>query len=103
MYKNQGGRHYWFAENLIKHGYKPTIFCASTIHNSDENINTGKKKYIIKIINEIPFVFIKTPAYKGNGIQRIMNITAFYRNLFPVAKEYAKLNSKPDIILASLV
>jgi glycosyltransferase involved in cell wall biosynthesis len=103
MYKSSGGRHYWFAENLIKQGYKPTIFCASTVHNSDENINTGKQKYIIKIINEIPFVFIKTPVYKGNGIQRIRNIISFYRNLFSVAKEYARLNSKPDIILASSV
>jgi len=103
MFIDKSGRHYWFAENLIKHGYKPTIFCASTIHNSDENINTGKQKYIIKEINEIQFIFIKTSAYKGNGIRRIGNMIAFYRNLFPVAKEYAKLNSKPDIILASSV
>ena len=25
-YFNKGGRHYWFAENLIKSGYQPTIF-----------------------------------------------------------------------------
>ena len=41
-YKNHGGRHYWFAENLIREGYEVTIFCASTIHNSNENMIGGK-------------------------------------------------------------
>jgi glycosyltransferase involved in cell wall biosynthesis len=103
MYKNSGGRHYWFAENLIKKGYNPTVFCASTVHNSSVNIDTGNNKYASDAVNGIKFVFIKTSVYKGNGIQRIKNMIAFYRNLFPVAKEYAKLNSKPGIILASSV
>ena len=36
MFNDKAGRHYWFAENLIETGYNPTIFCASTIHNSNE-------------------------------------------------------------------
>jgi len=103
MFKDKAGRHYWFAENLIKRGYKVTIFCASTIHNSNENIGTENKKYKIENINSIPFVFIKTPSYKGNGIQRIKNMFCFYRNLFPVATDLIKLYGKPDIILASSV
>lgn len=27
-YFSGGGRHYWFAENLIKRGYERMIFCA---------------------------------------------------------------------------
>ena len=103
MYKDHAGRHYWFAENLIKHGYSPTIFCASTVHNSTENIDVGNKKYTSDTVNDIPFVFVKTPSYLGNGRQRIMNMVAFYNNLFSVAKEYAKIHCKPDIILASSV
>jgi glycosyltransferase involved in cell wall biosynthesis len=103
MYKNQGGRHYWFAENLIKHGYKPSIFCASTIHNSDEKIDTEKQKYIIKIINKIPFVFIKTPFYKKNGFKRIINMLVFYFRIFNVTKIISSSSGKPDIILASSV
>lgn len=103
MFKDQGGRHYWFAENLIKEGYNPTIFCASTVHNSNENIDTGNNKYTSDTVNGIPFVFVKSPSYEGNGKQRIKNMIFFYKNLFPVAKEYAKRNGKPDIILASSV
>ncbi|MGI6145772.1 MAG: glycosyltransferase family 4 protein [Peptococcia bacterium] len=100
---NKGGRHYWFAENLIKNGYKPTIFCGNTQHNSDNIINISKGKYITKTVANIPYVFVKTVAYKGNGFQRIKNIYTFYKNLFLVAKEYAQKYGKPDVILASSV
>jgi glycosyltransferase involved in cell wall biosynthesis len=103
MYKDKAGRHYWFAENLKKQGYSPTIFCASTVHNSNENIDTGRQKYTTNTINGIDFVFVKTPKYIGNGRQRIKNMISFYKNLFSVSKEFAKKNGKPDVILASSV
>lgn len=103
MSRDQAGRHYWFAENLIKRGYNPTVFCASTIHNSNKNIDTGIQKYTTDSINSIPFVFVKTPDYMGNGKARIKNMISFYRNLFPVARQYAELHGRPDVILASSV
>ncbi|HAS91460.1 MAG TPA: glycosyltransferase WbuB [Clostridiales bacterium] len=103
MYKDQAGRHYWFAENLIKAGYSPTIFCASTIHNLNENLDTAGNKYISYNLYGIPFVFIKTPKYNGNGKERIKNIISFYLNIFPVSKAYSSVCGKPDIILASSV
>ncbi|WP_394238245.1 glycosyltransferase family 4 protein [Niallia oryzisoli] len=103
MYRDQAGRHYWFAENLRKLGAKPTIFCASTFHNSNGKIDIGADKYASEQVNDIPFVFVKTPDYKGNGRSRIWNMVSFYRNLFPVARHYAKRVGKPDVILASSV
>ncbi|MFC4402973.1 glycosyltransferase family 4 protein [Gracilibacillus xinjiangensis] len=103
MYKDQAGRHYWFAENLVKQGYKTTIFCASTVHNSSEAIDTGSKLYTSDDINGIPFVFVKTPKYIGNGKQRIINMFSFYKNISSVSKEYAEQYGKPDVILASSV
>lgn len=103
MYKNKGGRHYWFAENLIKEGYDSTVFCANTYHNKSEFIDTGKKKYVIDILNGIPFVFVKTTTALGNGLDRVKNIGLFYWNLRSVAKAYAKEHGKPDVIIASSV
>jgi glycosyltransferase involved in cell wall biosynthesis len=99
----KGGRHYWFAANLHKNGYNPTIFCANSRHNRTDIVDTDNKKYINKKTDNIPYVFIKVPAYKRNDIKRIFNMFSFYRNLFPVSKEYAKINGKPDVILASSV
>lgn len=103
MYFNKGGRHYWFAEKLIKHGYEPTIFCASTRHNSDYEIKLENKKYTITNTNGIQFVFVKTTKALGNGIDRIKNMLLFYKNLFPITKKYIKKYGKPDIILSSSV
>lgn len=103
MYKNHGGRHYWFAENLIKQGYKATIFCANTYHTKTEYIDTGNKKYVTDNDNYIPFIFVKTTPALDNGISRVKNMVLFYFNLFSAVKAYAKTNHKPDIILASSV
>lgn len=103
MYFNEGGRHYWFAENLIKQGYEPTIFCANTRHNSNDVIELDGKLYSTDNKDNIPFVFVKTPEYKGNGKSRILNMVSFYKNLFPIAKKYAKEDGAPDVILASSV
>lgn len=103
MYRNKGGRHYWFAENLIKEEYDATVFCANTYHNKSEFIDTGKKKYAKDISNDIPFVFVKTTIALGNGLDRVKNMGLFYWNLFSVAKSYAKEHGKPDVIIASSV
>ncbi|SES88294.1 Glycosyltransferase involved in cell wall bisynthesis [Oceanobacillus limi] len=100
---NKGGRHYWFAENLIKNGYEPTIFCANTRHNSNDVIHIDHGKFASKVSDTIPFVFVKTSPYHDNGIDRIKNMLSFYKNLFPVAKEIANQYGKPDVILASSV
>lgn len=103
MFINRGGRHYWFAKDLITQGYNATVFCANTYHNKTDVIDTGDKKYINKMVDEIPFVFVKTIPTLGNGKDRVKNMLMFYKNLFPVAKAYAKLDGKPDVILASSV
>lgn len=103
MYFTEGGRHYWFAENLLKEGYELTIFCANTRHNSDDVIELNGDLFLIDSKEKIPFVFVRTPEYKGNGKSRILNMVSFYKNLFPVSKKYAKEYGKPDVILASSV
>ncbi|WXR63026.1 glycosyltransferase family 4 protein [Peptostreptococcaceae bacterium AGR-M142] len=103
MFFDQAGRHYWFAENLIKQGYKPTIFCASTNHFEDNHIDTKGSRYLLDSVNNIPFVFVNAPKYKGNGKKRVLNMISFYKGLFKTAKEFAELNGKPDVILASSV
>lgn len=98
-----GGRHFWFAENLIKKGYKPRIFCASTIHNSDINLISGPDTYTEDSAKDIPFVFVKAPNYKGNGISRVRNMLAFFFGLFSVTKKIGHKYGSPDVIIGSSV
>lgn len=103
MFFNHGGRHYYFAKYLLQKGYDVTIFCASTVHNSDKNIEITSGKCKTDAVDSIPYVFVKTPPYAGNGMKRIKNMVTFYRNLFPVTKKYAEKYGRPDVILASSV
>ena len=103
MYRDQAGRHYWFAEQLLKEGYEATVFCASTYLNGEYAVNLHGKKSECRELNSIPFVFVNTITSQGNGIARVRNWYLFYKNLFPAAKAYAAAHGRPDVILASSV
>src|SRR5699024_11190954 len=76
-------------------------FAASYLHFSDENLITGNQDYILDDKTEIPFVFIKTPSFSGNGIGRVFNMVAYYKNLLKVSKKLNKDGLIPDLVLAS--
>lgn len=103
MFFNKGGRHYWFAEILNSRGHKTAIFCANTRHNSNDVVPINSGKFITKDLDGIPFVFVKTPSYNGNGYKRVINMLVFFKNLFNVSKKYAESTEKPDVIIASSV
>ncbi len=103
MYFDKAGRHYWFAKKLEEMGHEVTVFCATTILNKQDTIDTGDKKWNLKQDEKTSFVFVRCPQSIGNGIERIKNMMAFYFNLRPVCKEYALRSCKPDIIVASSV
>ena len=60
MYRDKAGRHYWFAQQLNKRGYDVTVFCSTTLVNGEELLNTGEEKLVVKEMDGIPFVFVKT-------------------------------------------
>lgn len=103
MFEDRAGRHYWFAEHLLSSGYKVSVFCATSFLNGDREIDTRGRKFIIKKVNNIPFVFVKTIPSQGNGLARVRNWALFYKNLFPVTKILAWKYGKPDVIIASSV
>lgn len=102
-YFDQGGRHYNFAKFLAAAGYEPVIFCATTIHNSSRQVNTGGALWTEKTDSVCPYVFVKARPYTGNGKQRVLNMVDFYQGVKTAAREYAKVHGKPNIIYASSV
>lgn len=105
MLFDKGGRHYWFSKYLERNGYSPVVFCANAKHGAKEQWVESNALWEEKTADEIrtPFVYVKARLYSGNGKQRILNMFDFYRNVQKAAKEYAGLNGKPDVILASSV
>lgn len=93
-------RHYKFAQNLLEK-HNVTIFAASTIHNSDENMIKDKSKYLHLNFGNVPFIFIKCCDYYGNGAKRIKNMFDYAIGLLSVSKKFDV--KKPDIVYASSV
>lgn len=92
-------RTYNFAKFLLEKGHKTTIFAASTVHNSNINLITNKKIYKEETIEDIKYVYLKTNHYKTNGMDRVINMVQYAKQLFKVTKFF----NKPDIIMASSV
>lgn len=99
-----GGRHFWIAENLKLDGYDPVVFGCNEKHNGvgsyfDDTV-LWQERYSS---SGVKFVPIKSSQYEGNGFSRVKNMIVFAQNLKKTAKEYAKKYGKPDVIYASSV
>lgn len=100
---SQGGpsRHYFFTRNLIARGYNVRVFTSSAIHNSDINMIDPSDKSLFKEVemDGVIYTYIKSGAYKGNGVKRVMNMLTFSRRIMKIWQHFKQ--EKPDVIYAS--
>ncbi len=97
-----GTRHFDFAKELNKRGYKITIF-ASSFHYSllKETKEYNKKLYTEEVYEGVRFIWIKTFPYKKNDWRRVINMLSYSARVYNIAK---KLDiEKPNIIIGSSV
>lgn len=104
-YFDKGGRHYNFVKYLKQSGYEPVVFASNAKHGKAGTYFPDAGLWQEHMAEEIgvPFVFVRSRTYEGNGKQRVLNMIDFYRNVKKTAREYAKQYGKPDIIYASSV
>lgn len=97
-----GTRHYDFAKELLKRGHKVTIVASSFHYSKYQEMKEYKnKEFLLEAIDEVDFIWIKTPPYIGNGLSRVKNMLSYSSQ---VLKIVPKLNlKKPDIIVGSSV
>ena len=90
-------RHYYFSKYLREKGHDVKIFTSSKIHNTDINMIQDNHLYLEKDMDGVPYTFVKTSDYKGNGIERIINMLQFPIRIWRVCKKF----EKPDVIYTS--
>lgn len=90
-------RQTYFAKHLMALGHTVTIFAASTVHNSDKNLITGKDRWRQETVDGVHYVYIKCLDYQGNGLRRVYNICEFAWKLPGVCKKFPR----PDAIVAT--
>lgn len=90
-------RQTYFAKYLMQMGHQVTIFAASTVHNSNQNLIEDRIPYREETVNGVHYVYIRCHGYQGNGLKRIYNICEFAWKLPGVCKHFPK----PDAIVAT--
>jgi len=97
-----GTRHFDFGKELVKRGYRVTIFASSFQHGTMRYIkDSSKKDFIVEEFEGVRFVWIKTSPYSGNDWRRVVNMLSYSVRGYEVAK---KLDiEEHDIIIGSSV
>lgn len=90
-------RQNYFAKNLMALGHEVTIFAASTVHNSDQNLIEDDTPYREDVVDGVHYVLVRCKGYRGNGLSRILNMLEFARKLPSVCNQYPR----PDAIVAT--
>jgi len=92
-------RPYYLAQEWIKAGHRVTILAANYSHLRKKNpqFQSDIKE---EIIDNITYIWINTPKYKGNGIARTNNMFTFIKKTLFKASYFVK-KYKPDVVIAS--
>lgn len=69
-------------------GHEVTIFAASTVHNSDQNLIEDDTPYREDVVDGVHYVLVRCKSYHGNGLSRILNMLEFARKLPSVCNQY---------------
>lgn len=94
-------RHYYFSRYLRKMGHDVRIMTASEIHNTEINMIRDGSLYREEMMDGIPYTFLKTRDYSGNGLSRIYNMLEFPVRIQQVVKKLVKGGERPDVIYTS--
>lgn len=93
-------RHYYFSKYLQKKGHNVKIFTSSKIHNTSINMITDQSLYKEEYVDGIKYTFVRSKDYKGNGLDRIVNMIDLPFKIWSAMKLFYK-KDKPDVIYAS--
>ncbi len=93
-------RHYYFSKYLQKKGHSVKIFTSSKIHNTDINMIQGKTLYKEEYVDGIEYTFVRSRDYRGNGLQRILNMIDLPFKMRKTMKCFYK-KERPDVIYTS--
>lgn len=94
-------RHYYFSKFLRERGHQVRIFTASEIHNTDINMIRDGALYREETMDGVPYTFLKTRDYSGNGLSRIINMLEFPLRIQQSVNRFAKVGERPDVIYTS--
>lgn len=96
-----GTRHFHLAQHLLNQGWNTTIIASAFVTDSDrEPLKVGENGKL-ELRDGVPFLWVKTAAYSGNGSGRMLNMLTYTWQVLKHAT--TKDLPKPDVIIGSSV
>jgi glycosyltransferase involved in cell wall biosynthesis len=96
-----GTRHYSLAKNLLPCGWHATLIASSVEHNSGSQRLAPQEVSRMEEFAGIPFLWLRTPQSKGNGIGRIINMLSYALRV--LKGKHTQGLPRPDLIIGSTV
>ncbi len=95
-----GTRHFDFACELVKKGYKVKIFACDIVAGKGKEYIKLKKDELCSIenIKGVNFIWVKGANYKKNNWRRVWNMLTFSYNCYKIGCKFKK---KPEVIIGS--
>ncbi len=88
-------RPYYLAREWVRAGHAVQMLAADFSHVRSTQPSAGDQ-----VIDGIAYRWYHTPAYRGNGVGRVMNIAAFLRAVWSDTPRLVR-QFKPDVVIAS--
>jgi glycosyltransferase involved in cell wall biosynthesis len=94
-----GTRHYSLAHKLIKNGHQVRIIASNINYLTRQNyVLHQERNFHLETIQEVPFLWYRTPAYTNQSLQRLMSMLTFAVRLY---KREGLKDFAPDIVIGS--
>ncbi|QNG60227.1 glycosyltransferase family 4 protein [Bacillus sp. PAMC26568] len=96
-------RDYDLAKRLVRQGHQVTIFASSFDHRSRKERHfseSEKGNFKEEEYDGIKYVWIRSTAYHGNNVNRVLNILSYTVRGYFASR---KIKEKPDIVMGTIV
>ncbi|WP_051155369.1 glycosyltransferase family 4 protein [Noviherbaspirillum massiliense] len=92
-------RPHYLARHWVRGGHEVVVVAASVSHvrsKAPEVVSSAKEETIDGVL----YLWLKTPAYSGNGLRRAANMASFVTRLYRMRNILAR-RFAPDVVIAS--
>ncbi|MGO4479868.1 glycosyltransferase family 4 protein [Massilia sp. 2TAF26] len=93
-------RPYYLAREWVRAGHRVRIMASDNSHIRTHQPDLAGAPRLDETIDGIEYSWLRTPAYRGNGIGRVRNMASFVMNLYRDASRLAR-DFRPDVVIAS--
>lgn len=96
------GRPFYLLNAVAKRGYNVAVIGASRHHLLSDDVDQ-KDRFRFQTVEGLLFGWIRTPAYSGNGVKRIINMLAYSWQLLFLRCSIPISHARPEVIVVSSV